>query len=144
MDYDPLFLFVPQKYADTFQFEKQDRKKAGTDKKRVMYFSDLTLADPEAGDGEAANCPSKRSRPDDADSSVGGSEGGAIGSDGASASSTAVAGGGGISVDVPSKVGSINPVSDFEKMMSASRDADGGGAVRTLVSSPSIFLLTAL
>lgn len=40
-----------QEYQEAFVFEKQDRAK-GAGKKRVTYFSDLTLAEPEKQDAE--------------------------------------------------------------------------------------------
>lgn len=40
-----MFSLVLQDYREAFVFEKQDRVKGAAGKKRVTYFSDLTLAE---------------------------------------------------------------------------------------------------
>ncbi|CAM9149816.1 unnamed protein product [Ascophyllum nodosum] len=111
---------VFEEYLGLFQFEKQVRAKAG--KQRVTYFSDLTLAEPDASKpgssnsvGAEAGPPPKKSKTD---------KGNAPSEDKDAASTVT---GTGISSCAP-KVGSIDPISDFESMMAAARSGDEGGA----------------
>lgn len=64
---------IGQKYTELFRFEKQEKTKTAGDKKRVTYFSDLTLAEPgedegknasTGGDGGDGDRAAKRSRAD--------------------------------------------------------------------------------
>ncbi|CAN0290066.1 unnamed protein product [Ectocarpus sp. 6 AP-2014] len=102
---------VLEEYRETFVFEKQERAK-GAGQKRVIYFSDLTLAEPEkptAGDGS----PSKKRR---TETSGGSSSAGAPQDKQPVASSMTTR-----------KVGSIDPVSDFQAMMASAIAGDEGG-----------------
>lgn len=113
---------VLKKYTELFRFEKQEKTKTAGDKKRVTYFSDLTLAEPgedegknasTGGDGGDGDRAAKRSRAD-RDNGAGK---GSVASSGSSVGST-----------TPRKVGSINPVADFEAMMARAFEADGEGS----------------
>eukprot|EP00752_Nemacystus_decipiens_P011639 g10334.t1 len=105
-----------EEYREAFVFEKRERLK-GAGKKRVTYFSDLTLAEPEDAPAADSSAPKKaRTEAGGGNGDASGDGGGVFSQNQAAAASTAA-----------QKVGSINPVSDFEAMMATAVGAADGG-----------------